>query len=110
MGKREEFGLVFYKSKDERHDRMRHWCMPENEKYADLSFIDAGSDIDACVALRAEIVKALNSQPYLWTIATDQWEDMFISIEPPNIKVNDLTISLSDMKALLDEWITFATS
>jgi hypothetical protein len=108
MTRREFFGLRFYKIADPIDGSPLHLCNRDQPHvYSHLTFISNLNKYEVD-ALLEEVTKAVSGQPVDSEFESDGVENTSVIINPPNITVGgQCTISLPDMKGLLEEWKAF---
>lgn len=111
MSKRQEYGLQF--SKELKRDIIRFKChyIGKNPLLISLAFKLTIMHKIECKGLIEEIINAENGEYYEQYFALDcdaASDNDCIEIAPPNVIIdNELTISFTDMKLLLQEYIDF---
>ena len=111
MSKREFFGLKIYKATGPLDNNVKHICTREQPHvYSHLCFITHLHKVEVD-ALLEEINSALGGGGFESNFVTDGTESTSVVIAPPNITIGQVcTISLTDMKGLLQEWKAFINS
>lgn len=109
MNIKKKYNLEFIKTK---HPEFRDFYTCRNNtptcpgSYI-LSFLLTGLSQCESECFLEEIEASLNSRYYEEDYVLDWDSSTQIRILPPNVKINEFVISLSDMKQLLEEWIRF---
>ena len=108
MQKHEEFGLRFRQYKNPISGNIKKTIIKHTvNEYSELLIINRLND-DESKALIRDIDNALLGKYFDNFFCAQSIEDENIEIHPPNIVINDMcTIPLTDMKAILEEWIAF---
>lgn len=111
MTKAEEYCLKFVKVRNE-NNKIRYRCIQlevtNDSKY--LCRLIENLSNESHLNLYEEVTNAINGLQYdedfLFDVATEE-----LLINPPNALFdNEYTISLENLKELLEEWITFCSS
>jgi hypothetical protein len=108
MSKQQQFGLNFYRWRDPKTNAISNICQRQTvDSYSELQILSRLDAIDTQYIIN-QVNSAETSNPFNSTPNSDSYEDLSIEIVFPNVIINDiLTLSISDFKSLLQEWIVF---
>ena len=110
MTKRAQYDLSFYNSTSPRNGRITNICKKNGEvnRYSVLQILQ-NLDKPSTIAFIDEINNALNGKYYEEFFTSDGIEHEGIQLLFPNVIFgeNDLTIAMTDLKELLEEWLDF---
>jgi hypothetical protein len=110
MTKREQFELTFYKVPSNFDGRIINVCKKEGAVNSNNSLQLIGQlDKHETESFIDELNKALSGRYYEEYFTSDSVEHESIELKYPNVIIgeNDITISMEDMKGLLQEWCDF---
>lgn len=112
MTKQEEYQLTFKRLKDSDGDfyfSCEHFG--NTNQYQFYAHIIDMMDANECEGVIENIIAAQNSEYYEEFVGPDSLsDDDTIELSPPNVIVGGWSVSMTDWKQLMQEWIDFLNS